>query len=115
MKKLILALVCATTLTGLSTDVRASGGSGGSETIKVSKCYSTFTSYCELLIKASSTDKNAHLFAFIPSGQCIGEVQNGSGGRYGGSVFLTAVPPDTITIISSSGASITVVPTPFQP
>ena len=36
MNRVILALVCATAMTGFVSDARASGGT---ETIKVSKCF----------------------------------------------------------------------------
>jgi len=95
---------------------RRSGGSGGTETIKVVKCeYAVNVGYVELLIHASSSDAKAHLYAYLPSGSYLGEVQNGSGGRYGGTVFLSFSVPETITIKSSSGAVVTAPCTPFQP
>jgi hypothetical protein len=83
-------------------------GSGGTtakvDTIKVSKCYYFDTgSYVELLINASSSDSAAHLYAYLPSGAYLGEVQNGGGGRYGGTVFLAPKIPSDIIIISSAG------------
>jgi hypothetical protein len=42
-------------------------------------------------------------------------VQNGGGGRYGGTVFGTSSVLATITIKRSSGGSITVATTPFVP
>ena len=94
----------------------ASGGGGGTsvkvDSIKVSKCYCGFG---EMLIKASSSDPTARLFAFTPSGVNLGEVQNGGGSRYGGTVMgYVPVNPVLVTIISSSGGSITVPTTPFQ-
>lgn len=96
----------------------ASGGSGGGgstvkvDTIKVSKCYYGFG---EMLIKASSSDPTARLFAYAPSGYNLGEVQNGGGSRYGGTVMpYYPTDPVFVTIISSSGGSITVPTTPFQ-
>src|SRR5215475_12265774 len=66
------------------------GGSGGgtststADTIKVNKCYYYDTGpYVELLINAVSSNSNAHLYAFLPDGTYLGEVQNGGGGRYG--------------------------------
>jgi hypothetical protein len=102
--------------------VHASGGSGGGggggtanvDTIKVSKCYYDAPTG-QMLIKASSSDSTAHLYAFLPSGAYLGEVQNGGGSRYGGTVMpYWPVDPVTMTIRSSSGGSITVPTTPFQ-
>jgi hypothetical protein len=93
----------------------ASGGSNV-ETIKVIKCeYAVTQAYVELLISASSSNSSAHLYAYLSNGQLLGEVQNGSGGRYGGTVFVTLSVPATITIRSSSGGSITVPCVPYQP
>jgi hypothetical protein len=102
----------------------ASGGSGGGgggsastvDTIKVAKCeYAVVTGYVELLVSASSSNSSAHLYAYLPDGSYLGEVQNGGGGRYGGTVFLSMYVPATITIKSSAGGSITVATTPYQP
>ena len=71
--------------------------------------------YVELLISASSSDPGALLEAYLPSGEGLGEVQNGGGGRYGGTVFITLSVPGSITIISSSGGSLTVPCVPYQP
>jgi len=108
-------------LFSLATPLAASGGSGGGgsttgvETIKVSKCYYFDTgSYVELLINASSSNSNAHLYAYLPDGTYLGEVQNGGGGRYGGTVFVTFGIPCCITIMSSSGGFITVPAVPGQ-
>jgi hypothetical protein len=92
-----------------------SGGSGGSvETIKVSKCYYDPPTGA-MLIKASSSDTTARLFAYLPSGAYLGEVQNGGGSRYGGTVMpYVPVDPGSVTIQSSSGGTITVPTTPFQ-
>ena len=94
------------------------GGGGGTtkvDTIKVSKCYYFDTgSYVELLINAGSSDPTAHLSAYLPSGAYLGEVQNGGGGRYGGTVFVTLGIPASITIISSSGGHITAPATQGQ-
>ena len=95
------------------------GGGGGSttgvDTIRVNKCYYFDTgSYIELLINASSSNSSAHLYAYLPDGTYLGEVQNGGGGQYGGTVFVTLHIPATITIISSSGGSITVPCVPGQ-
>ncbi len=103
-------------LTSLLT--HASGGSGGGggtqvDTLKVSKCY--INSGGEMLIKAASSDSSARLFAYRPDGSLIGEVQNGGGSRYGGTVMpYQPYDPVYVTIRSTSGGSITVPTTPFQ-
>ena len=97
----------------------ASGGSGSGgggikvDSIKVSKCYCNGS---EMLIKASSSDVTAHLYAYRPDGTYQGEVQNGGGSRYGGTVMgFVPYDPGSMTVKSSSGGSITVPTTPFQP
>jgi hypothetical protein len=121
----MLALAVAFSVGILPQPSLASGGSGGGgggggstssgDTIKVSKCYYFDTgSYVEMLINASSSDSTAHLYAYLPSGQYLGEVQNGGGGRYGGTVFLTFGIPSYITIISSSGGRIDAPTSPMQ-
>ena len=99
-----------------------SGGGGGSakppsvDTIKVAKAeFFDQGGAVELLVSAVSSDVSAHLYLYDPSGVYLGEVQNGRGGRYGGSVFVTTYIPATLTVKSSSGASVTVPTTPFQP
>jgi uncharacterized repeat protein (TIGR01451 family) len=87
------------------------------DTIKVTKCYTngTATSGGEMLIKAASSDTTARLFAYRPDGTLIGELQNGGGSRYGGTVMpYQPYDPVNVTIRSSSGGSITVPTTPFQ-
>jgi hypothetical protein len=122
---LMTSMVAVVTLFALSTTVQASGGSGsggggggsttGVDTIKVNKCYYFDTgSYIELLINASSSTSSAHLYAYLPDGTYLGEVQNGGGGQYGGTVFLTLYIPATITIRSSAGGTITVPCVPGQ-
>jgi hypothetical protein len=97
------------------------GGGGGSGTpapgtadvITVTKCWSNGP---QLLIKASSTDPLAQLYAYRPDGVRIGLVQNGGSNRYGGTVYAgQPSDPGEVTIRSSSGGSITVKTTPFQP
>jgi hypothetical protein len=98
----------------------ASGGSGTSggggttikvDTIKVSKCYYAIGG--QMLIKASSSDPTARLFAYTPFGTYLGEVQNGGGSRYGGTGFpFVGLDPVEVTILSTSGGSITVPTTP---
>ena len=118
----LVTLGLGISLINAPTTVTASGGSSGSgsgggggsttgaDTIKVSKCYYFDTgSYIELLINASSSNTSAHLYAYLPNGTYLGEVQNGGGGgRYGGTVFVTLHIPASITIVSSAGGSITV-------
>lgn len=94
----------------------ASGGGGGSgvDTVKVSKCeYAVTTGYVELLISATSSNKNASLVAYLPDGTSLGYVF--SGGQYGGTVKLCAYVPDSITVVSSYGGWATVPCVPFQP
>ena len=122
----LLSILMTFTVSMVSNVTFASGGSGsgsgggggttsGVETIKVSKCYEFDTgSYVELLINASSSNSSAHLYAYLPDGTYLGEVQNGGGGRYGGTVFVTLYIPATITLVSSAGGTITVPTTPFQ-
>jgi hypothetical protein len=108
----LLLCVCAVLIAALPAVARKSGGT---ETIKVSKCYyAGGNGFVELLIKASSSNTSAHLLAYLPSGKLLGEVQNGGGSRYGGTVFVTSEIPATITIKSSAGASVTAPCTPFQ-
>lgn len=95
------------------------GGGGGTavDTIKVSKCYcnAAGTSGGEMLIKASSSNTSARLFAYRPDGSYIGEVQNGGGSRYGGTVMpYQPYDPINVTIQSNAGGSVTVPTTPFQ-
>jgi hypothetical protein len=103
----------------LPTIASASGGGGGGggtkvDTIKVSKCFYEGGGG-QMLIKASSSDPTARLFAFRPDGTLQGEVQNGGGSRYGGTVMgWIPYDPGTMTIISTSGGMITVPTTPFQ-
>ena len=121
--KLILVLALGTSLLELATPVRASGGSGSAggsnsatDTIKVIKCeYAVTQAYVELLISASSSNSNAHLYAYLPDGTYLGEVQNGGGGRYGGTVFVTLYVPSSITLISSAGGIVIAPCVPYQP
>jgi hypothetical protein len=117
-------LIIAFTISLLPASTYASGGSGSGgggvkvDSIKVSKCYCNATDAGgggEMLIKAISSDVTVHLYAYRPDGSYIGEVQNGGGSRYGGTVMpWQPYDPGTVTIISSSGGSITVPTTPFQ-
>jgi hypothetical protein len=123
----LLALLVAMTMTFQPNRAFASGGSGSGsggsgggstsqvDTIKVNKCYySPVGGYVELLLQAVSSDSNAHIYAYLPDGSYLGEVQNGGGGRYGGTVFGCYYIPASITFISSSGGSITVATAPIQ-
>jgi hypothetical protein len=110
--------------TGASFSGSSGGGGGGStsggggqvttDVIKVGKHSYDAPSH-ELLVSASSSDGNARLSVYAQSGAYIGEVQNGGGGQYGGSVFFSMTDPVTLTIKSSSGGSITVATVPFVP
>lgn len=96
----------------------SSGGGGGStatvDSIKVSKCFYDAPTG-EMLIKASSSDPTARLSAYTPAGTYLGEVQNGGGSRYGGTVMgYVGTDPVSVLIISSSGGSIEIPTTPFQ-
>lgn len=94
---------------------RAGGGSGV-DTIKVSKCeYAVPGGYVELLVSAGSSNPSAYLFAYLPDGTLLGQMHNGFGGKYGGTVFLSMYVPASITIVSSYGGHITVPRVPFQP
>jgi hypothetical protein len=116
-----MAVTASIALTGATT-ASAAGGGGGTQapkvdSIKVTKAYTnaTPTSGGEMLIKAASSDTSARLFAYRPDGSLIGQVQNGGGSRYGGTVMPWQFTYSaTITIRSSSGGSITVPTTPFQ-
>jgi hypothetical protein len=122
-KLLAIAAAIVIAAAGLNTSVLASGGSsggGGSTTkvdsIKVNKCEYAWTGgYCELLVQAVSSNSAAHLYAYLPDGTYLGEVQNGGGGRYGGTVFGSFYIPLSITILSTGGGAITAPCVPFQP
>lgn len=90
------------------------GGGGGVDTVKVNKCeYAVTPGYVELLVSATSSNKNAVLVAYLPDGSPLGYVF--SGGQYGGTVFLCGYVPATITVVSSYGGWATVPCVPFQP
>jgi hypothetical protein len=116
---ILATLFVAVTLGLVPVSLLASGGGGAGggssvkvDSIKVSKCYCNGS---EMLIKASSSDPTAHLYAYRPDGTYQGEVQNGGGSRYGGTVMgFVPYDPGSMVIISSSGGSITVPTTPFQ-
>src|SRR6476469_7021116 len=114
-----LAIVpCLSSASGGSASGGSGSGGGGStssvDTITVTKCYYDAPTG-EMLIKASSSNSNAQLGAYLPSGAFLGHVQNGGGGRYGGTVMpYVSSDPGYMTIKSSAGGSITVPTTPFQ-
>ena len=117
MFKRISCLVLVLAVFAIPVAVKASGGGSGSkvDTIKVSKCY-YMSGATAMLIKASSSDPTARLFAFLPNGTSLGEIQNGGGSRYGGTVVGYYGPdPGYIHIASTSGGSIDAPTTPFQP
>ncbi|GAA2156836.1 hypothetical protein FHX52_4310 [Humibacillus xanthopallidus] len=94
------------------------GRRGGVDHIRVDKCWTnaTASSGGQLLISADSSDRQARLLAYRQDGTLIGEVQNGGGQRYGGTVFAyEPTDPLTVTIMSSSGGRVTVATTPFRP
>lgn len=101
------SVVVASQVNGSSVDV-----------IRVTKCYTnaTATAGGQMLIKAQSSDKSARLFAYRPDGTLIGELQNGGGNRYGGTVVpYEKTDPVEVTVRSSAGGSISVPTTPFPP
>ncbi len=112
-----LSLLVAFTLGMMPVLSLASGGGGTTtkvDTIKVSKCFYDAPTH-EMLIKASSSDPTARLYAYRPDGTYQGEVQNGGGSRYGGTVMgFCPYGPVYMVIISSSGGSINAPTTPFQ-
>lgn len=113
--KTMAFLVVAAGAAALASPAFSSGGSAGgstADTIKVGKNY--WCSNSTLLISASSSNASAHLYLYTGSGTYIGEVQNGGGGRYGGSVFWRSADPVTLTLTSSAGGSVTFATAPFQ-
>ena len=114
-----LFVACTIGLVPTSTFASGGSGSGGGSTakvdsIKVSKCFYDAPTG-QMLIKASSSDVTAHLYAYRPDGTYQGEVQNGGGSRYGGTVMgWISYDPGYMVILSSSGGSIIVLTTPFQ-
>ncbi len=102
-----------------------SGGTGGStvqvkvDSLKLTKCFTNALpgggGGGAMLLKAASSDATAQIFAYRPDGTLIGEVQNGGGSRYGGTVMgYQSYDPGFVTFRSTSGGSITVPTTPFQ-
>lgn len=92
------------------------GGGNGAEVITISKCFTNATAhgFGAMLIKAASSNPAAQLSAHRSDGSLIGEVQNGGGSRYGGTVMeIQPYDPGTVTITSSTGASATCQTGPF--
>lgn len=86
--------------------------------LEVDTCWTnaTATTGGQLLISARSSDPGARLRAYRADGSLIGEVHNGGGQRYGGTVFAyERHDPGPVTIRSSSGGSISVPTTAFRP
>ena len=112
-----LTLTHASGGTSSTSAVSTSSNTSVSDSVRIYKAYTnaTATTGGELLLKAASSDIAAHLFAYRPDGTLIGEVQNGGGSKYGGTV-MPYQPFDlkTVTIISSSGGSMTAATTAFQ-
>ena len=125
---IVAGALCAcfiATTGGHGASASGSSGGGGStpsptstvklDTVQVSKCYTNIAmGGTEMLIKAASSDSSARLFAYRPDGTLIGEVQNGGGGQYGGTVMPAQFyDPLKVTVRSSLGGSLTVATTPF--
>jgi hypothetical protein len=99
MNAILMTLILALSIGMISQPftASASGGSGGgggsssADTIKVIKGYFDAPTG-QILIKASSSDTSARLYAYLPSGAYLGEVQNGGGSRYGGSIIVPTTP-----------------------
>lgn len=109
-------LVCVAAIIGVSGTAKGSGGGNRADTIRVNHCeYAVTGSYVELLVSASSSDTNARLLVYLPSGAYLGEVPNGGGKQYGGTVFLTPSAPSALTVRSSTGGQISAPCIPFQP
>lgn len=109
--------VSATTTSNVTPVTTPTVGGQRIDSVKVSKAYTNATATVggDLLIKAASSDVSARLFAYRPDGSLIGEVQNGGGSRYGGTVMpYQFYDPMTVTITSSLGGSVSVPTTPFQ-
>ena len=120
MPLLLAILVLGLGVAPQSSLARSSGGGGGGKTdsIRVSKCFTNATRNLpgELLIKAASSNPLAHLFAYRRDGTYQGEVQNGGGGQYGGTVMVfLPYDPGSMVIVSSAGGRVVVPTTPFQP
>lgn len=92
------------------------GSARAVDRVEVDTCWTTATAHAggQLLVHARSSDHAARLRAYRPDGTLIGEVANGGGQRYGGTVFAwVASDPVSVTVRSSSGGSVTVATTPY--
>lgn len=100
------------------TSSTAPGRSGAHvDLVRVEKCWTTATRSHggQLLVKASSSDPAAHLLVYGSDGSLIGEVQNGGGGRYGGSVMpYQRSDPGSCVVRSSAGGTSSAPSGPFQ-
>lgn len=103
------------TLASGGSNSTGGGGSSSAETIKVDKCFYDAPTG-QMLIKASSSNTSAKLYAYRPDGTFQHEVQNGGGSRYGGTFCgWISHDPGYMVIKSSSGASTNAPTTPVQP
>lgn len=87
------------------------------DVVQIEKCWSNATSSRSgpMLIKARSSDARARLFAFLPDGTFLAELQNGGGNKYGGNVINnTPTDPGSCVVRSSAGGSATAPTAPFQ-
>jgi len=101
--------------TSFSGGTSGGGSRAGGTTVDAIKVLKHSWGFSELLVSASSSNPTAHLYVSLPSGVQLGEIQNGGGGQYGGTVFVLQTDPGSFTITSSAGGSITVSTVPFQP
>lgn len=90
------------------------GGRGGVDTIKVSKNM-WVPQNGSMIVDAVSSNSNARLALFLASGRYVGELKNGSGGKYGGTVFFAGPNPGSITIKSTFGGIVTSQTQIFHP
>lgn len=104
---------------GTAGTTPAPGAAGRStDTLTVSRCWTnaTATHGGQLLIQVTSSDPAARILAYRPDGSLIGEVLNSIG------VSRRDLPlmpyqqrdPAQVTLVSSSGARVTVPTTPFE-
>lgn len=87
------------------------------DVVQIEKCWTNATSSQggPMLIKARSSDAGARLFAFLPDGTFLAELQNGGGNKYGGNVInYQPSNPGRCVVRSSAGGSATAPTAPFQ-
>jgi hypothetical protein len=87
------------------------------DVVQIEKCWTNATSSQggPMLIKARSSDARARLFAFLPDGTFLAELQNGGGNKYGGNVInYQPSNPGRCVVRSSAGGSATAPTAPFQ-